>query len=120
MSQYNKPFMTITCKNKKPVPATIIPRALPCTEREVIITITVPVTNAIPTTDYALKLVNKAIMESANIAMPPFILACITSNNRVVLMTNPTTKAAAYAHYLQILTNATKCLKPVETKINEC
>jgi hypothetical protein len=120
MSQEDQPFMTSTCKNKNPAPATIIPKALCHTKREVIITIAVPVTNAIPTTDYALKPINKVIMESADITVPPFILACITSNNRVVLMTNPTTKATTYVPYLQILTNAVKCLKPVETKSNEC
>jgi hypothetical protein len=107
-------------KNKRPMLATIIPKALPYTKREIIIKIAVPVTDAIPATDYALKLVNKAIMESADITVPPFILTHITSNNSVVLTTNPTTKAAAYAPYLQILANATKCLKPLETKINEC
>jgi hypothetical protein len=120
ISQHDKPFTTLTLKNKKPIPATIITKALPCTDREVIITIKVAVTDAIRAADYSLKLVNKAITESADITMPPFILARITSNNRIVLITNPTTKVAIYMPYLQILANATKCLKPVETKINEC
>jgi hypothetical protein len=114
--------MTITHKDKtkKPASATIIPRALPRTEREVIIHIAMPVSDPIQAADYTLKLINKAITESADITVPPFTLAHITTNNRVVLMTNPTTKATAYAPYLQFIADATKCLKPIETKINEC
>jgi hypothetical protein len=36
--QQDKPFMTVTCKIKKPVPVTIIPKALPRIEREVLLT----------------------------------------------------------------------------------
>jgi uncharacterized membrane protein len=36
--QQDKPFTTVTRKNKKPVPVTILPKALPHIEREVLLT----------------------------------------------------------------------------------
>jgi hypothetical protein len=89
-------------------------------EREFIITIEATIPNATTTADQALQAINKVINESSDITQPPFILLCITSNNSLVLTTNPTTKAAAYTRYLQIIANATKCLKLVESRINEC
>jgi hypothetical protein len=38
---------------------------------------------------------------------------------RLVLTTNPTTKASDYTPYLQIITSITQQLKPTETRINE-
>jgi hypothetical protein len=66
-----------------------------------------------------LQAINRVIKESADITQPPFILAHITSNNRLVLTTNPTTKASDYTPYLQIIANVTQQLKPTETRINE-
>jgi hypothetical protein len=118
-SDKEKPFTTIEHKKKKKTPETIIPKAFPRTEREVIITLETTIPNAATTADQALQAINKAINESADITQPPFILSRITSNNRLVLTTNPTTKAAAYAPYLQIIANAAKVLKPIESRINE-
>jgi hypothetical protein len=107
-------------KNKKPASTTIIPKALPYTKREIIIHIAMPVSDPIQAAGYTFKLINKAIIESPDNTILPFILTCITTNNRVVLMTNPTTKATAYVPYLQFMADATKFLKPIKTKINEC
>jgi hypothetical protein len=113
-----KPFTTIECKKKK-TPTTVIPKALPRTDNEVIITLREKVTDNTTLADQALQAINKVIKESADITQPPFILACITSNNRLVLTTNPTTKASEYTPYLQIIANITQQLKPTETRINE-
>jgi hypothetical protein len=117
-TQAEKPFTTIECKKKKD-PTTVIPKALPRTDREVIITLGEKVTNQATMADQALQAINKVIKESTNITQPPFILARITNNNRLVLTTNPTTKASDYTPYLQIITNAAQPLKPTETRINE-
>jgi hypothetical protein len=118
-TQVEKPFTTIECKKKK-TPTTVIPKALPCTNREVIITLGEKVTNQATMADQALQAINKVIKESTDITQPPFILAHITNNNRLVLTTNPTTKASDYTPYLQIITNAAQLLKLTETRINEC
>jgi hypothetical protein len=113
-----KPFTTVEHKKKR-TPTTIIPKALPRVDREVIITLGENVTDATTIADQALQAINKIINESTDITQPPFILARITSNNRLVLTTNPTTKASEYTPYLQIIANVTSNLKPSETRINE-
>jgi hypothetical protein len=111
-------FTTVEYKKKK-TPTTIIPKALPRTDREVIITLGEKVTNQATIADQALQAINKAIKESTDITQLPFILARITSNNRLVLTTNPTTKASDYTPYLQIIANVAQPLKLTETRINE-
>jgi hypothetical protein len=69
--------------------------------------------------DQALQAINKVIKESTDITQLPFILACITNNNRLVLTTNLTTKASDYTPYLEIIANVAQPLKPTETRINE-
>jgi hypothetical protein len=118
-SDKEKPFTTVERKKKKKTPKTIIPKALPHADREVIITLGEKVTDTATIADQALQAINKVINESTNITQPPFILAHITSNNRLVLTTNPTTKASDYTPYLQIIANVTQQLKPTETRINE-
>jgi ribosomal protein L29 len=120
MSQQDKPFMTVTRKNKKPAPATIIPKALPRIEREVIITCETDVAeiDRAKFADYALNRFNHAIRHSADISLPPFILARINSNNKLVFTTNPTTPATAYASYLPMLSAEIKSLKPMDPPIN--
>jgi hypothetical protein len=86
----------------------------------VIITLREKVTDNATITDQALQAINKVIKESTDITQPPFTLAHITSNNRLVLTTNPTTKASDYTPYLQIIANITQQLKPTKTRINEC
>jgi hypothetical protein len=120
MSQQDKPFMTVAHKNKKPAPVTIIPKALPRIEREVIITCETHVAeiDRAKFADYALDRFNHTIRLSADITLPPFILTRINSNNRLVLTTNPTTPATAYASYLPMLSAEIKSLKPMDPRIN--
>jgi hypothetical protein len=118
-SDNKKPFTIIERKKKKKTPETIIPKTLPRADREVIITLREKVTDTATIADQALQAINKVIKESADITQPPFILARITSNNRLVLTTNRTTKASDYTQYLQIIANVTQQLKPTETRINE-
>jgi hypothetical protein len=117
-TQAEKPFTTVERKRKK-TPTTVIPKALPRADREVIITLGEKVTDHTTIADQALQAINKVIKESTDITQPPFTLARITSNNRLVLTTNPTTKASDYTPYLQIIANVTQQLKPTETRINE-
>jgi hypothetical protein len=120
--QHDKPFTTVMRKNKKPTPVTIIPKALPRIEREVIITCGKHLADAERTTfaDFALNRVNHMIRNSADIPLPPFILARINSNNKLALTTNPTTPATTYASYLQMLTANIKSLQPPDPCINRC
>jgi hypothetical protein len=117
-TQDEKHFTTVERKEKK-TPTTVIPKALPRADREVIITLVEKVTETSTIADQALQAINKVIKESADITQPPFILARITSNNRIVLTTNLTTKASDYTPYLQIIANVTQQLKPTEPRINE-
>jgi hypothetical protein len=117
-TQVEKPFTTVERKKKK-TPNTVIPKALPRADREVIITIGEKITDHATIANHALQAINKVMKESTDITQPPFILARITSNNRLVLTTNPTTKASDYTPYLQIIANVTQQLKPTETRINE-
>jgi hypothetical protein len=117
-NQAEKPFTTVERKKKK-TPTTIIPKALPRVDREVILTLGENITDATTVADQALQAINRVIRESSDITQPPFILARITNNNRLVLTTNPTTKASEYTPYLQIIANVTSSLKPSETRINE-
>jgi hypothetical protein len=77
VNQQDKHFTTITRKNKKPAPDTIIPKALPRIEREVIITCETRVADANREyfEHYALNRFNHTIRTSADINLPPFILA---------------------------------------------
>jgi hypothetical protein len=125
ISQQHKPFMTVTHKNKKPAPITIIPKALPRIEREVIITcgIHIPDTDTeyrAKLADHVLNRFNHTIRHSADITLPPFILARVNSNNKLVLTTNPTTPATAYASYLPMLSAEIKSLQPTDPRINGC
>jgi hypothetical protein len=101
---------------------TIIPKSLPRVDREIIITITYEnFTNntecqkaAVSTLDR----LNYAIRNTAEIDQPSFTLARITSNNKLVLMTNPTTPATAYTPYMPVLLNEIKTLKPTSRHLN--
>jgi hypothetical protein len=120
VNEQDKPFTTITCKHKKPTPTTIIPNALPRIEREVIITCKtqVPENNRVNYANYALNNIHCIIRHSADITLPPSILARINSNNKLVLMTNPTTPANAYVPYLRMLITDIKSLQPTDPRIN--
>jgi hypothetical protein len=120
VSQQDKPFTTVMRKNKKPAPVAIIPKALPRIEREVIITCEtqVPEVDRTRFADFTLNRVNLIIRNSADFTLPPFILARINSNSKLVLTTNPTTPATAYASYLQMLTADIKALQPMDPRIN--
>jgi hypothetical protein len=120
VNQQDKPFTTVMCKNKKPTPITIMPKALPRIEREVIITCETHVTkiNRVNFANYTLNRVNHIINQSANITLLPFILAQINSNSKLVLMTNPTTPVTAYVSYLQMLTTNIKALQLMDPHIN--
>jgi hypothetical protein len=76
-------------------------------------------TNAAATTHQTLQAINKTIKDTPDITQPPFILARITGNNRVVLTSNPTTNASAYEAYLPMIANAASNLNAVKTRINE-
>jgi hypothetical protein len=123
VNQQDKPFTTVTCKNKKPAPTTMIPKALPCIEREVIITCETRIIGEIDRTNfanYALNRFNQIIKHSPEITLPPFILARINSNSKLVITTNLTTPATAYASYLQMLSADIKALQPTDPRINSC
>jgi hypothetical protein len=119
--QQDKPFTTVTCKNKNPAPITILPKALPHIEREVLLTCNATITNAkhkVKWATYALQRFNHIINTRSDITLPPFILAQITNNNRLVLTTNPTTPATAYASYLPMLSAKINTLQPIDPHIN--
>jgi hypothetical protein len=112
--------MTIMHKNKKPAPITIIPKALPHMEREVIITYQTHVMEIDRgnVMHYVLSRINYIIRNSADITLPPFILTWINSNSKLVLTTNPTTPANAYVPYLQMITANIKALQLTDLQIN--
>jgi hypothetical protein len=108
------------CKKMKKMLKPLIPKPHPHAEREVIITLNATVTDAAATADQALQTINTTIEGSSDITQPPLILVYITSNNRLVLITNRTTQACTYEPFLQIIANAASSLNPVKTRINEC
>jgi hypothetical protein len=116
----DKPFTTVWRKKKKPAPPPLIPKSLPRIEREIIITCDRSITEAEcqGTAAGALIRLNNTIRTTAEIDQPPFILARITSNNKLVLTTNPTTPATAYTPYMPVLLNEIKPLKPTTGQIN--
>jgi hypothetical protein len=119
--QQDKPLMTVTRKTKKPAPVTIIPKALPRIEREVLLTCNAHIAKAedkVKWVTYALNKFNYIINTSMDITLPPFILARITVNNRLVLMTNPTTPATAYKSYLLMLFAEINALQPSNPRVN--
>jgi hypothetical protein len=121
--QQDKPFTTVTCKNKKPAPITILLKALPPIEREVLLTCNATIADAehkVKWATYALQRFNHIINTRSDITLPPFILAQITNNNRLVLTTNPTTPATAYASYLPMLSAEINALQPMDPRINGC
>jgi hypothetical protein len=117
-----KPFTTVPRKKKKPAPPTIIPKSLPRLDREIIITITCEnFTNDTERQKAAVSTLgrlNYAIRNTAEIDQPPFTLARITSNKKLVLTTNPTTPATTYAPYMSVLLNEIKPLKPTTGHLN--
>jgi hypothetical protein len=114
----------VSCKKKKPALPTIIPKSLPHVDRQIIITITheklTNDTERQKTAVSALDYLNYAIRTTAKIDQLPFILARITSNNKLVLMTNPTTPATAYTPYMPMLINGIKPLNPTSGQMNSC
>jgi hypothetical protein len=119
--QQDKPFTTVTRKNKKPGPITILPKALPRIEREVLLTFNARIGDAehkMKWATFVLQRFNHIINTRTDITLPPFILAQITSNNRLVLTTNPTTPATAYAPYLPMLSTEINALQPTDPRIN--
>jgi hypothetical protein len=110
----DKPFTMVSRKKKKPAPPPLIPKSLPRIEREIIIACDRSITEAEcqGATAGALTHLNNIIRTTAEIDQPPFILARITSNNKLVLTTNPTTPATAYTPYMPVLLNEIKPLKP--------
>jgi hypothetical protein len=115
-----KPFTTVTCKQKKPALPTIIPKSLPRIEWEIIIsTDTIfPLAELTTWADYALNRFNWLIHSIAEITQPPFALARINSHNKIVLTTNPTAPASAYTPYMPMLLNKIKSLKPTVGNTN--
>jgi hypothetical protein len=108
-------------KKKKPVPPPLIPKSVPRIEREIIITCnlsTIPDAERKDFSDRVLQIFNSLIAQLAEIDLPPFIFARTNSNNKLVLMTNHTTPAAAYKPYLQLLTNNMHYFIPTTSKIN--
>jgi hypothetical protein len=117
-----KPFTTVSRKKKNPVPPTIIPKSLPHVDREFIITITheklTSDTECQKAAFSALDHLNYAIQTTAKIDQPPFILARITSINKLMLMTNPTTPATTYTPYMPMLLHEIKPLNPTTRQLN--
>jgi hypothetical protein len=113
--------MTIICKNKKPAPDTILLEALPHIEREVLITCNQRIGTPKQKAKWAtiiLQKFNHIINTRMHITLPPFILAQIIHNNRLVLMTNPTTPATTYKPYLPMLSPEINILQPCNPCIN--
>jgi hypothetical protein len=116
-----KQFTTVSRKKKKPTPPLLIRKSLPRIEREIIITCNldiVPAAGRKAFSDTALQRFNSLIVRSAEIDLPPFIFARTNSNDKLVLMTNHTTPAAAYKPYLQLLTNQLTPFAPTASEIN--
>jgi hypothetical protein len=116
-----KQFTTVSRKKKKPAPPPLIPKSLPRIEREIIITCNldiVPAAGRKAFSDTPLQRFNSLIVWSAEIDLPPFIFARTNSNDKLVLMTNHTTTAAAYKPYLQLLTNQLTPFTPTVSEIN--
>jgi hypothetical protein len=117
-----KQFTTISCKKKKPIPPTLIPKSLPYVDREIMITVIckkiTTETEHQKSADYTLSHFNSAISILAEINQLPLTLGRINSNNKLVLMTNPTTPASAYIPYMLILLNEIKSLKPTTGHMN--
>jgi hypothetical protein len=67
---------------------------------------------------YVLNKFNHIINTRTDITLPPFILAQITVNNRLVLTTNPTTPATAYKSYLPMLSTEMSALHPSDPHVN--
>jgi hypothetical protein len=113
--------MTIMHKNKKPAPVTILPKALPHIEREVLITcnqcISTPKQKAKWAT-FVLQNINHIINTRTDITLLPFILTWIMRNNRLVLTTNPTTPATTYKSYLPMLSTEINALHLCDPCIN--
>jgi hypothetical protein len=121
--QQDKLFTTVTHKNKKPAPVTIIPKALPRIDREVLLTCNAHITKAKHKEKWATYVLNKfnhIINTRTDITLLPFILARITHNNRLVLTTNPTTPATAYKSYIPMLSTEINVLQPTDPHINGC
>jgi hypothetical protein len=117
----DKLFTTIVHKNKKPVPITILPKAIPRIEREVLLTYNSTITKAehkVKWATYALNRFNHIIDTRMDITLPPFILTQIIANNRLVLTTNSTTPATAYKSYLPMLSTEINALQPSDPYIN--
>jgi hypothetical protein len=117
----DKPFTTVSRKKKKPSPPPLIPKSLPRIEREIIITCNLSVLREAERKDFpfvALRVFNSIIARSAEIDLPPFILARINSNNKLVLTTNHSTPATAYKPYLQLFTNNMERFTPTASEIN--
>jgi hypothetical protein len=103
------------------MPVTILPKALPHLEREILITYNqcsgTPEQKAKWAT-YALNKFNHIINTRTDITLPPFILARITHNNRLVLTTNPPTPATTYKSYILMLSAEITVLQPTDPCIN--
>jgi hypothetical protein len=117
-----KPFTTVACKQKKPALPTIIPKPLPCIEREFIIPTdtTFPPAELKKWADYTLNRFKWLIETTAEITQPPFALARINSHNKIVLSTNPAIPASAYTPYMPMLLKEIKSLKPTVRTTNSC
>jgi hypothetical protein len=115
-----KQFTTMICKQKKPAPPTIIPKSLPRIDREIIITCdsSITETECQELTVRTLGCLNYIIRNTAEIDQPPFILARINNNNKLVLTTNPTMPTKEYLPYMPMLLTEIKSLKPTTEHIN--
>jgi hypothetical protein len=109
-----KLFTTISYKKKKPALPPLISKSLPHIEQEIIIsTDTIfPPPELKKWADYALNQFNWLIYNTVEITQLPFVLARITSHNKIVLITNPTTPISIYTPYMPMLLNEIKSLKP--------
>jgi hypothetical protein len=110
----------VSCKKKKTVPATIIPKALPHIEQEIIIP-----TKCTYLPDerqkwdtYALNKINMVIHSITAFTLPLIPLARINSHNTIVLTTNPSTTASAYAVHMPITHDAIPTHKPTSGNTN--
>jgi hypothetical protein len=113
-------FTTVSRKKKKTAPATIIPKALPRVEREIIIPTkcTYPPDKRQKWATHALNKINAVIHSITEITLPLIPLARINSHNTIVLTTNPSTPASAYTPHMPIILDAIPTHKPTSGNTN--
>lgn len=111
-----------TVKRKKPARPTLIPKAIPERDREIVVELATN-DNALTLTKdpsfHALIAVNDALNACKEFNLPPIQLARLTARKNFVLTTVPQQRAADYAPFTNVIKAAFKELPATEVRINE-